>query len=428
MSCARFLARRGCRVSVIDSRAEPPCRRELARDVPAARLVTGRFDAALIDAARCIVISPGVSCNEPALAGARRRGVPLVGDVELFARNCPAPVLAISGSNGKSTVTALVGKILQAAGRKVLVGGNIGRPALELLDAPVPDFFVLELSSFQLESTQSLTPLAATVLNLSADHLDRYVAMEHYAAAKARIFRGAGVMVLNGDDPQVMSMARAGRRCLVFSLGVPGPGRYGRRTSGGRPWLAFGDTPLMPVKDIGLMGAHNQANVLAAMALCAAAGIDHGAMVAAVGEFRGLPHRVEEVAQRAGVRWVNDSKGTNVGATVAALAGLAESVVLIAGGVGKGQDFGPLRDAVARRCRAVILLGEDAPAIEEAIAGAVPVRRAVDMAQAVNLAARLARGGDVVLLSPACASFDMFQDYAQRGEAFKQALTERIEP
>jgi UDP-N-acetylmuramoylalanine--D-glutamate ligase len=336
-------------------------------------------------------------------------------------------VLAVTGSNGKSTVTSLLGAMCRAAGLDTAVGGNLGTPALELLRTPEPELYVLELSSFQLETTWSLEPRAATVLNISPDHMDRYAGLEDYAAAKARIFHGGGTMVLNGDDARVLAMARPGRALVRFGLGAPpAEGDYGLVAQGGEPWLARGTRRLMPASEVSLTGRHNLANVLAAMALAEAAGVPFDAMKRAVLAFQGLPHRSELIAERDGVRWINDSKGTNVGATLAALNGMDRPAVLIAGGDGKGQDFGALRAAVVQRARAVVLIGRDAPRIAEVLAGTVPLVSAADLPAAVAQARALARPGDAVLLSPACASFDMFRNYQHRGEAFAAAVREAL--
>jgi UDP-N-acetylmuramoylalanine--D-glutamate ligase len=291
----------------------------------------------------------------------------------------------------------------------------------------LPSLWILELSSFQLETTRTLAPDAATVLNLAEDHLDRHRTMAEYAAAKARIFQGRGIQVLNRDDPRSLAMALAGRETVTFGLNAPSRAEdWGLIDRGGVPWFAQGANPLLAVEEMKLAGLHNAANALAALALCRAIGLPLEPLLAALREFKGLPHRVELVGEAHRVRWYDDSKGTNVGSTVAALAGLARrdsKIVLIAGGDGKGQDFSPLKDAVARAARGIVLIGRDAPLIEAAVAGAgVPVRRAASMEEAVSFAAQAARSGDAVLLSPACASFDMFRDYKHRGETFREAV------
>jgi UDP-N-acetylmuramoylalanine--D-glutamate ligase len=351
--------------------------------------------------------------------------VQAIGDIELFAREATAPVIAITGANGKSTVTALTGEMCRRAGLQTAVGGNIGVPALSLLGDREPDVYVLELSSFQLETTHSLNARAATVLNISPDHMDRYGDIGEYAGAKARVFRGNGTMVLNADDSRVMRMRQSGRRTVSFGLGRPAEAQdYGLDEIRGETWLVHGTQPLMAAREVPLAGRHNLANVLAAMALAETAGVVPEDACAAVREFKGLPHRTELVAERNGVRWYDDSKGTNVGATVAALNGMTAPVILIAGGDGKGQDFSELKPACAQHARAVVLIGRDAPLIEAALGNAVTARRAKDMHEAVRFAAGLAQPGDVVLLSPACASFDMFRNYEHRAEVFRAAVRE----
>ncbi len=425
LSCARHLVARGYAVTVVDTRKEPPLLNALQRDFPQVEVHTGGFDARLFDRPGLLVVSPGVSLREPVIAQAVTAGADAVGDIELFAREAASPVIAVTGANGKSTVTALAGEMCRAAGWNTAVGGNIGVPALSLLDRPEPDIYVLELSSFQLETTHSLDAKAATVLNVSPDHLDRYRDMEEYAAVKARIFNGNGAMVLNRDDPRVIHMARPNRPTIKFGLTPPAAASdYGVVEHNGDQWLAKGERLIMSASEIPLPGKHNFLNVMAAMALAEIAGVSEEVRRRAVCAFKGLPHRMEPVAGRDGVRWINDSKGTNVGATVAALNGLSAPVVLIAGGEAKGADFHELKGACEKRARAVVLIGKDAPLIEGALAGVIPVHRAADMIAAVKTAKKLARPGDVVLLSPACASFDMFRDYAHRGEVFKAAVKE----
>ena len=431
LSCVRHLLAQGAAVRVLDTRQNPPGLPELRQLLPQAAIHLGDWPAAAFTGVDEIVVSPGVSLDEPALAAAAARGLPLLGDIELFARAATRPVLAITGSNGKSTVTTLVGALLAGAGIEAAVGGNLGTPALDLLAGPMPDAYVLELSSFQLERTASLRPAAACVLNLSPDHIDRHGSFAAYAAAKARVLHGAAVAVLNRDDAAVAALAdglAAGQRVVWFGLGAPGGADdFGLVERDGAPWLARGDRPLLAAAALRLPGRHNLANALAALALVAALGVALEPTLPALAAFTGLPHRTQFVAEHAGVAWYDDSKGTNVGATLAAIAGLAPTrpsgrLVLILGGQGKGQDFAPLRAALAAHGRGAVLIGEAADAIAAAIGDAVPCRLAVDMPGAVAAAAALARPGDGVLLSPACASFDMFSGYAARGAAFARAV------
>jgi UDP-N-acetylmuramoylalanine--D-glutamate ligase len=427
LSCVRYLRAQDYEVSVVDSRAAPPGLAELRRTFPEVSCHTGGFDERLFQTAALLVVSPGVALREPAVARTIARGVETVGDIELFARAAKAPVLAVTGANGKSTVTSLAGAMCREAGLATAVGGNIGVPALELLAQAPTDVYVLELSSFQLETTASLRPLAATVLNITPDHMDRYRDLDEYAAAKARVFRGEGVMVLNADDPRVMAMAMPGRTAVRFGLGAPASEHdYGLVMHGGEEWLAKGERRLLPAGEVPLAGRHNLANVLAAMALAEVAKVPFDAMKRAILRFKGLAHRTELVAERDGVRWINDSKGTNVGATLAAINGMTGPAVLIAGGDGKGADFSALKSACAARARAVVLIGRDAPLIEAALANVVPVAHAADMTEAVRRARDLAQPGDVVLLSPACASFDMYRNYEHRGDVFRAAVKEIV--
>ena len=425
LSCARYLAARGEEFAVIDSRDAPPGLEELRREFPQVPVFLGGFDAAVLARAQRLVVSPGVALAVPAIAAAVRDGAAVVGDIELFAREARAPVVAVTGANGKSTVTTLVGEMIRDAGLHAQLGGNLGTPALDLLAAEIPDFYVLELSSFQLETTYSLDAAAAVVLNISPDHMDRYHDVHDYAAAKQRIYRGTGTMVINGDDPLVAAMLEPGRKVVRFGLSVPVQGDFGLRQRDGEAYLAKGAEILLAAAELRIKGSHNIANALAALALGDALAIPMGSMLDTLRRFAGLPHRTQWVASRNGVNWYNDSKGTNVGATLAALQGMPGKVVLIAGGLGKGQDFTPLKAAVAAKARAVVLLGQDAAVIERAVAGAASVVRVKDMDEAVEQAANLAHAGDTVLLSPACASFDMFKGYDHRGEVFTAAVRRR---
>lgn len=432
MSMTRWLVRRGALVRVADSRTQPPHADALARNFPGVQLDTGPFKRASFDGIDFIAISPGVPLADPLVQEAAARGVPIIGDIELFARAKPADarVIAVTGSNGKSTVTAMAGAIAQSAGRRSVMAGNFGLPVLDALDAdPLTELYVLELSSFQLETTSSLDAAAAAMLNVSQDHLDRYDGMHSYAAAKARIFFGTGVQVLNRDDEWSMGMRLPGRALRTFGLGVPDDDSgWGIASSGGSAWLARGNEQLMRVDELGVPGLHNAANALAAMALCYEVGISTGPMLDALRSFKGLPHRMQPVAERDSIVFYDDSKGTNVGATVAALSGLGKRCVLIAGGDGKGQDFGPLVEPVRAHARAVVLIGRDRERIANALESVgVPLIRAGSFEEAVRLAFHAAVPGEAVLLSPACASYDMFRSYVHRGQEFarlSQALAQ----
>ena len=420
LSCARYLRRRGLAVRVADTRAEPPGAAALREQLPGAELHTGPFTPGLLDDVAQVVISPGLSLAEPVAIEARRRGLPVVGDVELFAREAQAPVAAITGTNGKSTVTALLGELANAAGRSAIAGGNLGEPALDLLERPVPALYVLELSSYQLETTHSLAPAVATVLNVSPDHLDRYATLEDYAAAKARIFERCEVAVVNADDARVTAMPRPGQAVISFSLRDPAADYFLARVP--EPVLSCRGEALLPLAAMRLQGEHNAANALAALAMCEALDLPRAPVLEALAAFGGLAHRTQWVADVGGVRFVNDSKGTNVGATLAAVAGLAGPLVLIAGGDGKNQDFGELGPVCRGKVRHVVLIGRDAARLEQAFAGVCSTEHAADMRAAVAAARVAARPGDTVLLSPACASLDMFRDYAHRGEEFAAAV------
>jgi UDP-N-acetylmuramoylalanine--D-glutamate ligase len=424
-SAARFLLARGTRVAVTDSRAAPPELAHLAALGADVVVRTGGFDAALLEQADLVVVSPGVSLTGPFFEAARARGVAIVGDIELFARAARAPVVGITGTNGKSTVTTLLEKMAARAGLRMRAGGNLGAPALELLDSSV-ELYILELSSFQLETTSSLSLAAATVLNVTPDHLDRYADLAAYAAAKARIFARCDVAVINLDDPLVAAMVGPAQRQLSFSLRADVGADYAlMRREDGEWWLMRRDEPLLAFSQMRLTGVHNVANALAALALAEALELPRAACIAALSAFTGLAHRTQWVAEIGGVRYVNDSKGTNVGATLAAVAGMPGPLIVIAGGDGKGQDFTPLRAAFAGKVRAAVLIGRDARAIGAVLAGASALSYAPSLEAAVERAAQLAQPGDTVLLSPACASLDMFRDYAQRGDVFAGAVQRR---
>jgi UDP-N-acetylmuramoylalanine--D-glutamate ligase len=440
-SCLRFLAKRGIPAAATDSRRAPPGLEELGALADTVELRLGGFDLALLDEASQLLLSPGVSLEEPIARAARARGIEVLGDVELFARHVHAPVIGITGTNGKSTVTTLVARMAAAAGRSVLAGGNLGVPALDLLEQPIPDLYVLELSSFQLETTSSLQLKAAAVLNVTADHLDRYPSVAAYARAKARIFAHAATVVLNADDPLVAAMGataggggaadrgageRGAPQIVTFSVGSAGADErapdFGLLRQGTQTLLARHGVALLDVARLKISGLHNAANALAALALGEAAGLPMPQMLEALESFSGLPHRSQWIAEVAGVRYVDDSKGTNVGATRAAVAGMPGPLVMIAGGQGKGQDFTPLAQAFRGKVRHAVLIGADAPALAAALEGVCGIERAASMPEAVAAASRSARPGDTVLLSPACASFDMFRDYGHRGDVFAAAV------
>ncbi|KMQ73678.1 UDP-N-acetylmuramoyl-L-alanine--D-glutamate ligase [Marinobacter subterrani] len=424
LSCVRYLSGQGRDIAVADSRSAPPGLDELKAGWPEVPLYLGDFDAGLFAGFNELVVSPGVGIAHPAIAGAANQGAQIRGDIDLFAEAADAPIIAITGSNGKTTVTTLVGEMAKAAGRKVAVGGNIGTPALDLLDQGA-DLYVLELSSFQLETTAELNALAATVLNVSDDHMDRYPSKMAYFQAKQRIYRGCRNAVVNLDDALSTPMARDTLRFLCFGFHRVNPDTFSTRDDDEGTWITFGFENLLLASELKLMGRHNISNVMAALALGHAAGLPMDPMLNVAREFPGLPHRCEFVRRFDEVDFINDSKGTNVGATVAAIESLAPEngkVVLIAGGDGKGADFTALEAPVALHCRAVVLIGRDAPAIADVLGSGIPVYRSDSLAEAVASSAALARAGDRVLLSPACASFDMFRDYQDRGDQFRSLV------
>ena len=436
LSLTRWLCRHGAKVRVADTRHDPPHATKLMRDFSTVDLVTGPYGTATFADVDGIAISPGVSLRETAVREAVSRGIPVVGDVELFSQALAAKpnrpkVIGVTGSNGKSTVTTMVGDMCKSAGLNTVIAGNIGLPVLDALfeaeeaeSSSEPDCYVLELSSFQLETTSSLAFDAASVLNVTEDHLDRYDGMADYAAAKARVFNHCRHQVLNRDDHFSVAMRNSSGGVSYFGQSAPlGADHFGLLSTQSEYWLAHDQTPLLAVADLPLAGGHNAANALAALALARAIDLPYAPLLDALKRFRGLPHRVEKVMDIGAVGFYDDSKGTNVGATVAALNGMKEKVVLIAGGEGKGQDFSPLNDAVAKHARAVVLIGRDAELIASAIAtSGVAMLRAKSMDEAVKLSLQVSEPGDRVLLSPACASFDMFNNYAHRAQVFVDAV------
>lgn len=427
-SCARYLSVRGIHFAMTDNRSNPPMLNEIRNEFPNVPLYTGSFDPELLSATGELLVSPGVSLNEPAIVQAINNGVAVCGDIELFCRSAAVPIIAITGSNGKSTVTTLIAEMIREAGYKAGVGGNLGTPALDLLQETDTDFYVLELSSFQLETVVSLNAAASVVLNVTEDHMDRYTSMQDYISAKSRIYHGDGTMIINIDDPLVAAMQRENRKVTGFTLSEPSDENYGVCVYDNERWLVKGKNRLLPAREIRIAGDHNIANALAALALGDVINLSHESMIKVLRIFPGLPHRCEWIAEADGIRWINDSKGTNVGASVAAIKGLAnqKNIVLIAGGDGKGADFSSLTTIAKNYVRAAVLIGRDAPLIRKVLQDIVPLKDAIDMESAVKAAAALAQSGDVVLLSPACASLDMFQDYRARGDAFRSAVLKRV--
>ncbi|MBL1320312.1 MAG: UDP-N-acetylmuramoyl-L-alanine--D-glutamate ligase [Methylophaga sp.] len=423
LSCARFLAERGYVIAMMDSREQPPALAEIQREYPEILIKTGGFDASWLKQADMLVLSPGVDPRHADIEAAKLSGVEIVGDVELFARYANAPIIAITGSNGKSTVTTLLADMASEAGKGCKVGGNLGTPTLDLITEPAPDFYIVELSSFQLETVTSLNAFASVVLNVSPDHMDRYDSEQDYQNAKATIFNGDGVMVINSDDVFVSQLAQADRNQITFGTDAD----FNVISHDGKQWLAEKGQPLIAIDELKIIGKHNVANALAVLALGSAMALPMLAMLTALKQYLGLPHRCRLVGENNGVRWFNDSKATNVGACVAAIQGLADTgnIILIAGGEGKNQDFSALTATLQQHVRAVILLGQDAELISESVPKDLEHYSVRSLQHAVSKANEIAISGDNVLLSPACASFDMFNSYAQRGDVFEALVREQ---
>ena len=432
LSVVRYLRTLGEAVIVVDSRDVPPGLNVLKNEYSDVECHTGKFDTALFVNAHRIVLSPGVSLAEPVLVEARKNNIEIIGDIDLFAHEVMAPVVGITGSNGKSTVTTLLALMATQAGKNAVASGNIGTPVLDSLADNV-DLYVLELSSFQLETLQYLPKKAAVVLNISADHLDRYENLSAYAMSKQVIYENADVLVLNKDDALASGygasrygasrVSDSADKQICFTLNKPEENEFGICEAGNKkPALCFGKKPLIAADQLKIKGSHNLQNALAALALGYAIGLPLDNMLNTLKEFKGLPHRTQFVAEINGVNWINDSKATNVGAAVAALVGLPGKHVLIAGGEAKGADFSELADVVKQHCRAVVLMGKDAARIKSVIPDTIPVKSVNDMQAAVLAAQSLAQAGDNVLLAPACASFDMFDNFEHRGNVFIQSV------
>lgn len=424
-SCVAYLRQQGYDVTVVDSRDVPPKLNDMKQHFADIPVHTGTYSTSLFNKQDLLVVSPGVSLKHEAITAAMVQGVEVVGDVELFVREAKAPIVAITGTNGKSTVTALLGEMVRQSGFGAEVAGNIGVPVLDLLNKDVPDYYVLELSSFQLETTSSLHARVATILNISSDHLDRYTGIEEYAQAKFRIFAGAGSIIVNVDDDRIMRAVPQHQPYIGFSAAAPQRDEdFGLVQKEGNTWLARGKECLLPTAELALAGRHNHTNVLAALALGSAIDLPMDAMLRAAKSFSGLPHRSQLIKQHKDIAWIDDSKATNVGAAVAALRGQSRPVILIAGGEAKETDFAALKEAVTEHARAVILMGRDAALLRQGLEDSVELFDANDMRDAVQQAQKIATSGDAVLLAPACASFDMFRNYRHRGEAFQQAVEE----
>ncbi|MGZ8194559.1 MAG: UDP-N-acetylmuramoyl-L-alanine--D-glutamate ligase [Methylosarcina sp.] len=423
LSVACFLRELGYRFAITDSRNKPPYIEEFFQQMPDTPVFIGGFDDGAFKVATHLIVSPGVSLNEKAIMKAIAGGVKVISDIDLFSCSVNVPIVAITGSNGKSTVTTMVGEMAKRAGKQVGVGGNLGTPVLDLL-ALGAEMYVLELSSFQLERTSVLNAASAAVLNVTADHLDRHADLAEYAREKQRIFDGDGVMILNADDPAVMAMHEQGRKTLTFSTSKKAD--FYLEIKDDVEYLMHDGHCLMARSDLPLVGRHNAANALAALALGTAVGLGATAMCAALKGFKGLAHRMQPVAEIDGIVWVNDSKATNIGACIAALQGYDRKVILIAGGDAKGADMKELTPIIKEKAKSVVLMGKDAELIKQALNGCVPVYFAETMTEAVKTAANLADRGESVLLSPACASLDQYKNYQDRGEKFTEAVLELV--
>ena len=437
LSCLRYLVKNSCAVAVTDSRIDPPCLNEARQAFPGVEIVTGEFSADLIEKADEIIVSPGVALTHPLLLAAKQRGVPIVGDIELFARAAHAPIVAITGSNGKSTVTTIVGLMAEAAGLNVKVGGNLGTPVLDFLAEDEADCYVLELSSFQLDTTYSLQAATAVVLNVTPDHMDRYSSFEDYLNSKQHIYRGCNQVIVNLDELSIWQNLKFNQPPIGFGTHMNLVHEnlkeiFNLIEESQEFFLSKGQEKLLPVSAMKIKGKHNWQNALASLALGSAINLPLPAMLHVLQTFPGLPHRCEWVENIAGVDWFNDSKGTNVGATQSALMGLGEvfgskKIILIAGGQGKGADFSFLNAELQAYVKQIVLFGEDALLLEQTWQGIVPLSRVASLTAAVNEAASLASSGDLVLLSPACASLDMFKNYEDRGEQFVALVKKRKE-
>jgi len=424
ISCVDYLLKQGKSFAAMDSRDQPPEMNRLQQEYSDVPVYLGGFDAEILSNAKELLISPGISLEEPEIKVARDNGVRVSGDIDLFCRNAKAPIIAVTGSNGKSTVATLVSKMIEGSGFDVELGGNIGIPVLTLLSKKTPDFYVLELSSFQLERCSDLNAVAAVVLNVTSDHMDRYSSIIDYGEQKTKIYQGEGVVVINIDDQFVNSINRKGRNEIGYTLKIPKEGEFGIRNETGMHWLAHGKELLIPSSDLKIKGEHNLSNALSALSLGSAVGLPMQSMLSTLKEFKGLSHRCEWVANVNDVDWINDSKGTNVDASCAAIKGFSinNNIVLIAGGESKDADFSLMKNVVSGRVRLAILIGKDANRIASVLESGIPVYFATSLDAAIQLAAELANRGDTVLLSPACASQDMFENFEQRGEVFMKAV------
>ena len=424
LSCFRYLSNQGLNVAITDSREEPPELLELRAEFESASVYLGQINEQVLLASDQIILSPGVSLDNKSIKLSIENNIPVFGDIELFCQKAQAPIIAVSGSNGKSTVTTIVAEMTRLAGLKTYVGGNIGIPALDLLSDSSPDLYVLELSSFQLETTYSLNAHASVVLNVSPDHMDRYSSLKDYANTKKRIYSGQGLMVLNKDEEYIHSIMDSERDTIYFSLGAPEGENFGLINHNNEVWLSQGNEKIINKNQLKIKGEHNISNALAAMALAGAVNVPTNIMADVLKNFTGLEHRCQLVREIDNVSWYNDSKATNVGACIASITGLCElgNIILIAGGDSKGADLSGLNPIVKKYIKRVFLFGIDANKLADVMGSDVDKEFVNNMNEAVKGASKIADPDDIVLLAPACSSLDMYKNYQQRGDAFISAI------
>ena len=424
LSCFRYLSNQGLNVAITDSREEPPELLELRSEFESASVYLGQINEQVLLASDQIILSPGVSLDNKSIKLSIENNIPVFGDIELFCQKAQAPIIAVSGSNGKSTVTTIVAEMTRLAGLKTYVGGNIGIPALDLLSDSTPDLYVLELSSFQLETTYSLNAHASVVLNVSPDHMDRYSSLKDYVNTKKRIYSGQGLMVLNKDEEYIHSIIDSKRDTIYFSLGAPEGENFGLINHNNEVWLSQGNEKIINKNQLKIKGEHNISNALAAMALAGAVNVPTNIMADVLKNFTGLEHRCQLVREIDNVSWYNDSKATNVGACIASITGLCElgNIILIAGGDSKGADLSGLNPIVKKYIKRVFLFGIDANKLADVMGSDVDKEFVNNMNEAVKGASKIADSDDIVLLAPACSSLDMYKNYQQRGDAFISAI------
>jgi len=424
LSCVRYLCQQGLNIAVTDSREAPPELSTIKNEFDSVSLYLGDINSDVLMASDQIILSPGISLEHESVKQAIAKGIPVVGDIELFCQKATAPIIAITGSNGKSTVTTLVAEMANKSGLQVCVGGNLGTPALELLNEPIPDIYILELSSFQLETTFSLNAHASAVLNISPDHMDRYDTLDDYIGAKNKIYSGQGLMVLNKDDDVVNGMTDVARTNVFFSLSTPDKDDFGLIEENEEIYLCKGSEKIITQNELAIKGQHNTSNALAAMALASSVDVSIEAMADVLKNFKGLEHRCQLVKTINDVSWYNDSKATNIGSCIASIKGLCElgDIILIAGGDSKGADLSSLKPVIEEHVKKVLLIGVDAKKLADVIKTESLYEFTADMNEAVIRANKIAEPGNLILLAPACASLDMYKNYQQRGNDFVAAI------